>query len=43
VEKQVCIFYAVLNNYFENVAVEDIKKTQNDLVEYLGACTRRIF
>ena len=36
VEKQVCIFYAVLNNYFENVAVEDIKKTQNDLVEYLG-------
>ena len=35
VEKQVCIFYAVLNNYFENVAVGDIKKTQNDLVEYL--------
>jgi len=37
VEKQVCVFYAVLNNYFEAVAVEDIKKTQNDLVEYLGS------
>ncbi len=37
VEKQVCVFYAVLNNYFETVAVEDIKKTQNDLVEYLGS------
>jgi F-type H+-transporting ATPase subunit alpha len=36
VEQQVCIFYAVLNNYFESIAVEDIKKTQNDLVEYLG-------
>ncbi len=36
VEKQVCVFYAVLNNYFESVAVEDITKTQNDLVEYLG-------
>ncbi len=35
VEKQVCIFYAVLNNYFENIAVEDIKKTQNELVDYL--------
>jgi F-type H+-transporting ATPase subunit alpha len=35
VEKQVCVFYAVLNNYFENVAVEDVKKTQNDFVEYL--------
>jgi F-type H+-transporting ATPase subunit alpha len=35
-EKQVCVFYAVLNNHFESVAVEDIKKTQNDLVEYLG-------
>jgi F-type H+-transporting ATPase subunit alpha len=34
-EKQVCIFYAVLNNYFENVAVEDIKKTENGLSEYL--------
>ena len=37
VEKQVCMFYAVLNNYFESVAVEDIKKTQNALVEYLGS------
>jgi F-type H+-transporting ATPase subunit alpha len=36
VEKQVCVFYAVLNNYFEPVAVEDIQKTQNDFVEYLG-------
>jgi F-type H+-transporting ATPase subunit alpha len=36
VEKQVCVFYAVLNNYFESVAVEDIKKTQNELVDYLG-------
>lgn len=35
-EKQVCIFYAVLNNYFENVAVEDVKKTENDFAEYLG-------
>ncbi len=30
VEEQVCIFYAVLNNYFENVAVEDITKTEGD-------------
>jgi F-type H+-transporting ATPase subunit alpha len=36
VEKQVCIFYAVLNNYFEPIAVEDIKKTQNELIDYLG-------
>jgi F-type H+-transporting ATPase subunit alpha len=36
IEKQVCIFYAVLNNYFETIAVENVKKTQNDLVEYLG-------
>ena len=35
VEVQVCIFYAVLNNYFENIAVADIKKTQNDLIDYL--------
>ncbi len=34
-EKQVCIFYAVLNNYFENVAVEDIKKTEDGLLDYL--------
>ena len=34
-EKQVCIFYAVLNNYFENIAVEDIKKTENDFMDYL--------
>ena len=36
VEKQVCIFYAVLNNYFENVAVADIAKTEAGLVDYLG-------
>jgi len=36
VEMQVCIFYAVLNGYFENVAVEDIKKTEGEFVEYLG-------
>jgi F-type H+-transporting ATPase subunit alpha len=35
VAEQVCVFYAVLNNYFESVAVEDITKTQNDLVEHL--------
>ncbi|HUC31554.1 MAG TPA: F0F1 ATP synthase subunit alpha [Candidatus Paceibacterota bacterium] len=35
VERQVCVFYAVLNNYFENVAVEDIKKTQNEFIDYL--------
>ena len=35
VELQVCIFYAVLNGYFENVAVEDIKKTESEFVEYL--------
>ncbi|OGY99106.1 MAG: F0F1 ATP synthase subunit alpha [Candidatus Liptonbacteria bacterium RIFCSPLOWO2_01_FULL_52_25] len=34
-EKQVCVFYAVLNNYFEKVAVEDIKKTEMGLVEFL--------
>jgi len=36
VEMQVCIFYAVLNGYFENVAVEDIKKTETELAEYLN-------
>ena len=35
-EKQVCVFYAVLNNYFESVAVEDIKKTEGELLEYLS-------
>ncbi len=35
-EKQVCVFYAVLNNYFESVAVEDIKKTESGLLDYLG-------
>ncbi len=36
VEEQVCVFYAVLNNYFENVAVEDIAKTEAGLVDYLS-------
>ena len=35
-ERQVCVFYAVLNNYFDNVPVEDIKKTETGLVEYLA-------
>jgi len=34
-EKQVCVFYAVLNNHFENVAVEKIKETENRFVGYL--------
>ena len=34
-EKQVCVFYAVLNNYFEKVDVGDIKKAETGLVEYL--------
>jgi F-type H+-transporting ATPase subunit alpha len=34
-EKQVCVFYAVLNNYFESVLIPDIKKTENGLLEYL--------
>ncbi len=36
VEIQVCIFYAVLNGYFENIEVVDIKKTEGELVEYLS-------
>ncbi len=36
VEEQVCVFYAVLNNYFEKIAVEDITKTERALVEYLA-------
>ncbi len=35
-EKQVCVFYAVLNGYFEHIAVENIKETENRLLEYLG-------
>ena len=34
-EEQVCIFYAVLNNYFNSIEVADIKKTEKDMVEYL--------
>ncbi|HVO28429.1 MAG TPA: F0F1 ATP synthase subunit alpha [Candidatus Paceibacterota bacterium] len=36
VEEQVCVFYAVLNDYFEKVAVEDVRRTEDRLVEYLG-------
>jgi len=35
IEKQVCIFYAVLNDYFVDVAVEDIRKTEIGLLDYL--------
>jgi F-type H+-transporting ATPase subunit alpha len=34
-EKQVCIFYAVLNNYFESVPVVEIKKIEVAFLEYL--------
>jgi F0F1-type ATP synthase alpha subunit len=33
---QVCVFYAVLNNYFEGIAVEDVKKKQNEFIDYLS-------
>jgi F0F1-type ATP synthase alpha subunit len=33
---QVCVFYAVLNNYFEGIAVEDVRKKQDEFVDYLG-------
>ncbi len=34
-EEQTCVFYAILNDWFKGTAVEDVKKTQNDLVEHL--------
>jgi F-type H+/Na+-transporting ATPase subunit alpha len=34
-ESQVCIFYAVLNNYFESIAVENVGATEKALMEYL--------
>jgi F-type H+-transporting ATPase subunit alpha len=34
-EKQVCIFYAVLNNHFESVEVQDIRATEAKLLDYL--------
>jgi F-type H+-transporting ATPase subunit alpha len=34
-EKQVVVFYAVLNDYFDNIEVVDAKKVENDFVEYL--------
>jgi F-type H+-transporting ATPase subunit alpha len=36
IEVQVCVFYAVLNNYFEGIAVEDVRKKQDEFVDYLG-------
>jgi F-type H+/Na+-transporting ATPase subunit alpha len=36
VEKQVCLFYAVLNDYFADVAVEDIRRTEAELMDYLS-------
>lgn len=35
VEEQVCIFYAVLNGYFEKFAVEEVKAKEGELREYL--------
>ncbi len=34
-EEQVCVFYAVLNNYFEKIALTDIKSTENGFIEHL--------
>ncbi len=34
-EEQVCVFYAVLNDYFEKVSVAEMKKTENGLIENL--------
>ena len=34
-EKQVCAFYAVLNDYFESIEVADVRKTEAELLEYL--------
>jgi F-type H+-transporting ATPase subunit alpha len=34
-EKQVVVFYAVLNNYFDNIEVSEAKKTEKDFIEYL--------
>jgi len=35
VEKEVCLFYAVLNGYFESVPVEEVRQTEKDLLDYL--------
>ena len=35
VEEQVVLFYAVLNNYFENLEPAGIKKTETDFLEYM--------
>ncbi len=35
-EKQVCLFYAVLNNYFEDIEVADMQKTETAMLDYLG-------
>lgn len=37
VEKQVCILYAVTKDYLKDVAVEDVKKYEKGLYEYMDA------
>ncbi|MCL4405494.1 MAG: F0F1 ATP synthase subunit alpha [Patescibacteria group bacterium] len=34
-EEEVCILYAVLNDYFGAVGIENVKKTEHDLTNYL--------
>jgi F-type H+-transporting ATPase subunit alpha len=34
-EEQTCVFYAVLNGYFKDTAVEEVKEKEADLVEHL--------
>ncbi len=34
-EEQTCVFYAILNDWFKDVAVDDVKRTEGDLVEHL--------
>ncbi|HVN26735.1 MAG TPA: F0F1 ATP synthase subunit alpha [Candidatus Paceibacterota bacterium] len=35
VEMQVCVFYAVLNGYFESIDAANVKKAERSLVDYL--------
>ncbi len=34
-EEQTCVFYAVLNGYFKDTAVEDVQRKEADLVDHL--------
>jgi F-type H+-transporting ATPase subunit alpha len=34
-EKQVVVFYAVLNEYFEKIEVADAKKVEKEFLDYL--------